>query len=567
MEDIDSILPWWIMGKINRLLLFSCLFCLLGFNVQGQDRYAVFFKFKPQNGLSLASPQDFLTEKALQRRSRENVAPDSLDLPVSSKYLDAVKENSDYILYASKWMNAAILVTDESRKAELEALPFVDRVELVARGFTPKPDARLKYLVRASVTLETCKEPKLNTREVAVESNSYDFQNQLIGIDKMHQEGFTGKGVAVAVFDAGFPGVKTATPFAHLFSNNRIIGQKDIVRPWNQEVFIDHQHGTNVLSLIAANEPTQLVSGAYESDYILVITEEVATEYRIEEFNWVRGAEYADSLGVDIINSSVGYWDFDDPSMNYSLADLDGKTTVITRGASIAADKGILVVNSVGNYGTRGTSSLVAPADAEGILAIGSVTNTNEVSGFSSRGPTADGRIKPDLAAFGQAPILVRSNGVVGAGQGTSFSAPQIAALAAGLWQAKPEWTKDELIQNLIRSATQSEEPDNNLGYGIPNFLDAYYGEILSTPEDELIEFKVYPNPLATEVLSIDFGVSASAVLDLVDLTGRRILNQTISRRNAQEPYQVDLQNLKHGMYVIRLTEGSLFRQIKLLKQ
>ncbi len=552
----------------TRKFLFVILFLCLGAEVaNAQDRYAVYFKYKPQENLSLSRPQEFLTPKALQRRLRESVAPDSLDLPVSTNYLESVSEKSDYVLYTSKWMNAAILVTDEGKKAEIEALPFVDRVELVAKGFAPKPDARIRYKVRASVTLETCKEPKLNTREIAVESNSYDFQNQLLGIDKMHQEGFTGKGVAVAVFDAGFPGVKTATPFAHLFSNNRIIGQKDIVRPWNQEVFIDNQHGTNVLSLIAANEPEKLVSGAFESDFVLVITEEVATEYRIEEFNWVRGAEYADSLGVDIINSSVGYWDFDDPSMNYTIDDLDGKTTVITRGASIAAEKGILVVNSVGNYGGRGTSSLLAPADAEGILAVGSVTNTGEVSGFSSRGPTSDGRLKPDLAAFGQAPILVRSNGVVGAGQGTSFSSPQIAALAAGLWQARPEWTKDQLILNLIRSATQSENPDNNLGYGVPNFMDAYYGEILSAPSEEILEFKVFPNPLATDMLSIRFGTGKSAEFDLVDMTGKSLLTQTLERNSPKDAYQIDLQGIKPGMYVVRLADGLLVRQVKLLKQ
>ncbi|OYX14344.1 MAG: peptidase, partial [Algoriphagus sp. 32-45-6] len=387
------------------------------------------------------------------------------------------------------------------------------------------------------------------------------------GIDKMHEEGFTGKGVTVAVFDAGFPGVINASTFAHLFANNQIIGQKDVVRPWNQEVFIDNQHGTNVFSLIAANEPEKLVSGAFESDFILVITEEVATEYRIEEFNWVRGAEYADSLGVDIINSSVGYWDFDEPSMNYTIADLDGKTTVITRGASIAAGKGILVVNSVGNYGGRGTSSLVAPADAEGILAIGSVTNTGEVSGFSSRGPTGDGRLKPDLVAFGQAPILVRSNGAVGAGQGTSFSAPQITALAAGLWQARPEWTKDQLILNLIRSATQSENPDNNLGYGVPNFMDAYYGEILSAPIEENPEFKVYPNPLSTDILTIRFGTGNQADFELVDLTGKSLINQKLERNSSKEVYQVDLQGIQPGLYVVRLVDGLLVRQVKLLKQ
>jgi subtilisin family serine protease len=352
-----------------------------------------------------------------------------------------------------------------------------------------------------------------------------------------------------------------------LISNNQIVGQRDFVRPWNAEVFMDNQHGTNVLSLIAANEPGKLVSGAYDSDYILVITEEVATEYRVEEYNWVRGAEYADSLGVDIINSSVGYWDFDDPAMNYTLEDLDGKTAVITQGASIAAQKGILIVNSVGNYGGRGVSSLVAPADANGILSVGSVNTDLSRSGFSSQGPTGDGRMKPELAAFGASPVLIRSNGTVGSSNGTSFSAPQIAALAAGLWEARPEWTKDELIENLIRSATQFENPDNLLGYGIPNFFDAYYGEILALEDVENIEWKVYPNPLATDEISIQFGTGLKSNFTLLDMTGKALIEQELSRTDAKSPYRVLLNGIKPGMYLIQMQEGTYIKHTKLIRQ
>ena len=546
----------------------SFIFLFITLVSQAQDRYAVYFKHKPQESLSLSNPQDFLTEKALQRRSREGIQADSLDLPVSGKYLEAVSEVSNYVLYASKWMNAAVLVTDEVGVAQLEALPFVEKVELVAKGFLPNPGARIRYKVFASVTLETnCDSPKLNTRELAITDNKYDFQNQLIGIDKMHEEGYTGVGVSIAVFDAGFPGTNTASSFSHLFTNNKIVGQRDFVRPWNAEVFIDNQHGTNVLSLIAANESEKLISGAYDSDYILVITEEVATEYRVEEFNWVRGAEYADSLGVDIINSSVGYWDFDDPSTNYTIADLDGKTAVITLGATIAAQKGILIVNSVGNYGGRGTSSLVAPADAHGILSIGSVNTDLTLSGFSSQGPTGDGRLKPELVAFGASPVLIRSNGTTGSSNGTSFSAPQITALAAGLWQARPDWTKDDLIENLLRSATQYENPDNLLGYGIPNFYDALYGKILSLQEAEAIEWKIYPNPLITDELTINFGVGLNSTFELIDMTGKSLLKSDLSRENAKSPYRVKLDGIKPGLYLVQMQDGAYVKQTKLLRK
>lgn len=538
-------------------------FMLLGLMAQAQDRYAVYFKFKPQTDLSLQSLQEFLTQKAIQRRIREGIQADSLDLPVSEKYLNEVGEVADYVLYASKWMNAAVLVADEAGVNALEALPFVEKVELIGVGFLPYPGARTQSKTKPYQKFES---PKLNTRELALANNNYDFQNQLIGIDKMHEEGYTGEGVTVAVFDAGFSGTNTASPFAHLFTNNLIVGQRDFVRPWNTEVFLDNQHGTNVLSLIAANEPEKLVSGAYNSDYILVITEEVATEYRVEEFNWIRGAEYADSLGVDIINSSVGYWDFDDPAMNYTVADLDGNTAVISKGATIAAQKGILIVNSVGNYGGRGESSLVAPADANGILSVGSVNADLSRSGFSSQGPTGDGRLKPELVAFGGTPVLIRSNGTTGSSSGTSFSAPQIAALAAGLWQAKPEWAKDELIENLLQSATQFENPDNLLGYGIPNFYEALYGEILSVEAEERFEWKVFPNPLATDELSIHFGTGLSSTFELIDMTGKYLIQNELTRIDSNSPYRVQLNGINPGLYLIQMREGAYIKQIKLIR-
>jgi subtilisin family serine protease len=341
----------------------------------------------------------------------------------------------------------------------------------------------------------------------------------------------------------------------------------DFVRPWNDNVYSDNQHGTNVLSLIASNEPGKMVAGAPDADYILAMTEEVVTEFWVEEYNWVRAAEFADSLGTDIISSSVGYYDFDDPDMNYTLEDLDGETTIIARGASIAASKGILVVNSAGNYGP-GVSTLSSPSDAKGILAIGSVDNELDIASSSSRGPTGDGRIKPDLAALGQGASLIRSNGNQAYSNGTSFSAPQIAALAAGLWEAKPEWTKDQLIEALLNSGTQADEPDNLLGYGIPNFYRAYYGEILGVEEnEEVMVWNVFPNPVLGDQLNIYFGNSLSAEFTLIDLNGRALENETLNRSSAKEPFRILLQGVKPGFYVIQMQDGAFIKQSKLLRQ
>jgi subtilisin family serine protease len=457
-------------------------------------------------------------------------------------------------------LNAAVVVTDAEGKKKMEGLPFVQKVEWVAKGFISRSGNRNSTGVIASTP------KKWAIEESYREAAAYDFQNELLGIPAMHQAGFTGKGITVAVFDSGFPGLDKAVPFAHVFTNKRVVGQLNVVRPWIKEVFRDNEHGTQVASLILSNQAGTLVAGAHQAQVIFAITEDVATEYPIEELNWVRAAEYADSLGVDIINSSLGYLDFDEPSLTYTTAQLDGKTTYVTRGATLAAKRGILVVNSVGNYGSAGSSSLVAPADAQGILAVGSVNASSVVSTFSSRGPTADGRIKPELVAFGQSPVLVRGTGQVSSAAGTSFSAPQLTALAAGLWEAKPNWTKDELLTSLIKSGTQYATPDQNLGYGIPNFRSAYYGALLGLNEEIESGSSVYPNPLRSESLHIRFGKELRVTLQILDGSGRRVVEQVGERNTIQQPFVFILSDLPSGIYFLQLLDGKEIAYKKLIK-
>ena len=530
----------------------------LGFH-QGnaQDRYAVFFTYKPQTNFSLSNPEKFLSQKSILRRNRDKIPFDSLDFPVASKYILGLQPHIQEILYTSKWMNAAVVVTDSEKSKTLQALPYVKKVELVAKGFYSRSGNRLDSLPPSS---------KWANRIMDNQSNAYDFQNQLIGIPDMHKAGFTGKGVLVAIFDAGFPGMKESPAFAHLFANKLIQGELDVVRPWNKDVYTKNQHGTNVASLILANQPGVLVSGAYNAQVILALTEDEATEYKIEEFNWIRAAEFADSLGVDIINSSLGYLDFDDPGMNYSTSQLDGKSTYVSQGAAIAGKKGILVVNSVGNGGAAGNSSLVAPADAPGILSVGSVTSSSTLSSFSSKGPTADGRIKPELVAFGQGPTLIRSNGAVGAAAGTSFSAPQLAALAAGLWEAKPSWTKEELWKSLVKSGSQYAQPDNALGYGIPIFRAAYFGELLGISATEPSSWTIYPNPMIYEQVSILFGKELEVVVRLIDPAGRVYFDQKVNRISSSAPFEITLKDLPSGIFIIQLFDKKQVGTLKLIK-
>ncbi|MFD2033768.1 S8 family serine peptidase [Belliella marina] len=548
------------MGKTKILLTFFFIASIQ--LTYSQGKYAVHYKFKPQENFSLENAGEFLTTKSIDRRDRQGILLDSLDLPISNRYVEVVLQNCETLLYNSKWMNASVVVANQVQVDAISNLDFVEKVEFVAP--VGNPGGRIFRGIKGGNTLNL----KFRLKSKKEASEVYDFQNSLLGIQDMHGEGFTGAGILVAVFDAGFLGVDQVEGFRHLFDNNQILATKDLVDMANPNVFTKSQHGTNVLSLIAANSPERLVSGAPDADYILCITEDVPTEYRIEEYNWLRAAEFADSLGVDIINSSLGYLDFDDPTMDYYAENLDGKTALISQAAAISAQKGILVVTSVGNYGGRGESSLTAPADAEGVLSIGSVDSNSNRSPFSSQGPNALGKVKPELTTFGQSVYMIRSNGVVGTGNGTSFSSPQIAALAAGLWQAKPEWSKDKLIAELLKSGTQANNPDSQLGYGIPNFLRAYYGEVLSVDEKtENSVWKIYPNPHEGTELFVLFGNSLEANFRLYDVSGTLVSEQGIRRDSNQDPFKVNLPFVGKGLYMVEVQSEAIVKRTKLIKR
>ncbi|MCL6260271.1 S8 family serine peptidase [Aquiflexum sp. TKW24L] len=546
------------MANFNRFLFSVCCFLVVSISY-GQNRYAVHFKYKPQDSYSLNRPSEFLSQEAVERKARFDIPIDSLDLPVSSKYVSGLASKSSKVLYHINWMNASLVEADPAKISEIAALPYVEKVVLAAPGMSSAARIGISNKVGFNSSF------KSNSK---TEATPYDFQNDLIGIPAMHAEGFKGSGIMIAVFDAGFPGVNTIPAFSHLFTNNQIVATGDFVHLGNSNVYNYNQHGTNAMSLIAANQENLLVSGAPEARYILAITEDVPTEYRIEEYNWVRAASWADSLGVDIISSSLGYWDFDDPSMDYTKADLDGKTATVTIGAGIAATKGILVVNSAGNYGSRGAISIIAPADAEGILSVGAVNSDLVRAGFSSQGPTADGRFKPEVSAFGNSAQVIRSNGTLGPSNGTSFSAPQIAALAAGLWEARPDWSKDDLIKYILRSSSQYDNPDNLLGYGIPDFSKAYFGEILSILTlGKESDFKVYPNPLSGGDLFVQFGKSLAGEFSLYDVNGAEIQKIEIQRASVDQPFEISLPMIPKGMFLVQMQSGREVKRTKLLKR
>ncbi|MBR9774390.1 MAG: S8 family serine peptidase [Cytophagales bacterium] len=531
------------------------LFWLTVVNGLAQDRYAVHYKYKPNGVFS----ESLLSEKSITRRSRDNVLLDSTDLPVATKYIEAIRPYVNRFIYHSKWLNASIIQASEEAIKDISSLDFVNEVNLVAKG-------EGGTLERSTKNYKAKKKKKGNSSATA--PSDFEFQNSILGISAMHEAGFTGEGVLVAIFDAGFLNVDKIPAFDHLFAEQKIYATKDFVVPDSDNVYRADTHGTGTLSLMAAYDPENLIAGAYGASYILCITEDVDSEYRIEEYNWVKAAEYADSLGVDMINSSLGYNYFDDEGMNYSKEDLDGQTAIITKGANMAAEKGILVVSSAGNEGNISWKTITVPSDAKNILSVGAINSNLNKAGFSSIGPSADNRIKPELVAYGSGVTLWRQEEGTSSSSGTSFSAPQVAALAAGLREANPNWTNDKLREQILLSGSQFSQPDNELGYGVPDFTRAMFGKLIEDgePEGESTT-RVYPNPLTKDELLIEFGTSINCTMKLFASDGKLVSELELERSKSNFPYSASMEVLNPGIYLVELQDDSSVSTVKLWKK
>lgn len=523
----------WSSLRITILFLFVA--------VQGwaqQNRYMVFFSDKNGIPFSVDRPAEFLSQKAIERRVKHNVQISPLDLPVSSAYIQSVSSTGAEVYFATRWLNAVLVQCDEALLPTIEDLDFVDSVRLVAYGQRLSSGGR----VRANQKVRSSK------------ANVTDAQLQMIGLDRMHADNYDGTGITIAVLDAGFPGVNTAEPFQHLF-DGRIDENvsKDFISN-SETVFQYDEHGTNVLSVIGASQDGVFTGGAPGATFQLYVTEDAGTEYRIEEYNWLFAAERADSAGADIIHSSLGYYDFDDASMNYSKAQMDGKTAIITKAAQMAYERGMVVVVSAGNEGNNSWKIITAPADAAGALAVASVNDEQVRSNSSSIGPSADNRIKPDIAAMGVSTSVILSNGNTGKSSGTSLAAPLITSLAAGLWQRYPSMTNTQIMEAIRMSGTTARNPDNLLGYGVANYTSAvaYLDKVLN----ERI-FDVYPNPSLVDSVRI---VSAlvkekrDCYVEFISADGRSAYKTKIGFNVGEREKVINTSRLSAGLYILRLT-------------
>lgn len=544
-------------------LLAIILGILISFQSLGQtapDKYWVQFTDKNNTPYSLSTPSDFLSTRAIQRRQAQGIQYVETDLPVDPAYVTAIENLGVQVLTRSKWFNAvSIYTTNPNILTQIQALSFVQATQKVARMESYNNDGVNLYR-------------ELDINQTAAPLSLYDYgagtnQIEMLNGQVLHNNGFTGQGKVIAVIDAGFLNVDVLPIFQNLWDNKQILGVRDFVTG-DSTVFEDFQHGMNVLSLMGGYLPGQLIGTAPGASYWLLRSEDVGSEYVIEEDNWVVAAEFADSVGADIINSSLGYTTFDISAQNHSYADMDGNTARVTIGADIAASKGILVVNSAGNSGNSAWHYIGAPADGDSVLTVGAVDEFGDYAPFSSTGPTSDGRIKPNVVAQGASAAIQSPNGNISYGNGTSFSSPIIAGMAACLWQAHPGLTNIQLLEAIQQSGSQSMNPDSLLGYGIPNFAQA--SVILSRIEIlQQSSFVVSPNPF-TDFLNLEMYLldSQDVSIQLFDLMGRKYYEQSgIMNFPGYSTVEISgLAQMQTGLYILKISTGRKSYSLKVIK-
>jgi serine protease AprX len=457
-------------------------------------QYLILFKDKRFNYIDNKNASLYLSNEALARRKRLNIAIDSLDYPVSSLYIDNIIKDGVNIRYATKWLNGVVVGVTEKELANRQKLKFyVEKV--VYLGIIERVNFKKTSLSEEDVSpiVEKEKKGEFKTPLNKGYGESY-VQNNMINTVKLHEMGLTGKGVNVALFDAGFFKANKLSTFDHLYKKNKIKYTLDLVDDeW--DVYDDDDHGLHVFSCMAAYTPNQMIGTAPDANYFLFRTEIGAKEYLIEELNWIRAAEMADSMGVDIINSSLGYTTFDDVSMNHNHSELDGKTAFISIGAAAAASRGILVVNSAGNDGADKWKKIGVPADVETILSVGAVDAESIIANFSSYGPNANGKIKPDVCALGFYTTVASSYGSFYPGNGTSYSSPILCGGIACLYQASKNITPQKIIQAVQMSGNKFDKPDSSYGYGVPDLYLALTTAGINPSFDYTIAGLVYQVP------------------------------------------------------------------------
>lgn len=543
-----------IMLKL-RGLLFLILFSGAAFAQDEATNY-YWIEFTDKNGtnFSVYQPEKYLSQRAIERRQKQNITIDESDLPVSPIYLEALSAKGAEIIHSSKWLNGATVKTSSSGYQKI-----ISTFDFIRFSEMTKPGISLK-----STTNKFKIENQWNEIDEAAYGSSI-HQLKLLNGQALHSRGFLGEGMLIAVLDAGFHKADELPALEQLSSENRILKTRDFVNPGGN-VYLEDSHGTNVLSTMAGHLNGQLIGTAPKASYFLLRSEDDATEYLIEEDNWVAAAEFADSAGCDIINSSLGYTVFDDEKMNHSYTDLDGNSTRVTQAANMAVAKGMMVFSSAGNEAASPWKYLVAPSDGKLVIGVGAVRKDSIWAPFSSLGPAADGATKPNLVAVGWGTILQKTNGNIGPSNGTSFSSPVLAGMAACLWQANPEASSLQIKEALEKSASQYTNPDDTLGFGIPDFetADQLLSEYSSTPIAQ--NWLAVPNPFLDHVFLYQQSpkLSEKFTVSLFSMNGSLLHQQVLHHQ--QSFFLSNLANLPAGLILAKIASDTDVSVIKLIK-
>ena len=551
------------MNIIKTLLFSLCLLSSMITDAQ-LNIYVVKFKDKNNSPYSINRPAEFLTQKSLDRRLHQHIALTAEDLPTNPSYKAVISSKGIKIRLDLKWFNSIVVQTTPDNVSYMQGLNFVESVESLG----PIPSL-LQATVKPFFKNESTDDLNFKSTQTIGDYGPATAQIEQVKGHLLHNMGLKGQGMTIAVLDAGFRNLNTLAVFDSLRLKGRLKGVHDFTYMSNFLSALDEAHGTEVLSIMAGWLNNIQIGTAPNADYYLLRTEDATSESPIEEYNWAAGAAFADSVGADIISSSLGYSTFDAAysGHNFTYSNLNGHTTFVTRAAAKAANRGILVVNAAGNEGSNSWKHIIAPADADTLLAIGAVSTLGVAASFTSLGPSFDGRVKPDIAACGLGTTIADPNGnTLISGNGTSFATPLVAGLCACLWQGNPGATNQDIINALRFTASQSVSPDNVLGYGIASFYKAY--TLLKKQQNSIGKNKpvymISANPFPDRLELIITSPSPSGwMVDVYTVQGKLV--ERYANVASNRPLLIG-NKIKSGMYILRIIAGNQIAIEKIIK-
>ena len=542
------------MKRLSLILfVFGLTVSLFGQN-PSPTCYRVYLSDKNNSPYSINNPSAYLSQRAIDKRTRFNIPITEQDLPINPQYKQQILALDSQMqpLAVSKWMNTfTIYCPDSTIVSQIENLPFVDSILAVAAYQLHEMPIVQAIPDNQTPIVHNITTPSKDTLDYGYGFNQIALHNGHL----LHAEGFRGEGMLIAVIDGGFRGIESYSYFQELVNSGRYLG-KYILLPNLVDTLsyggIECGHGTDVTSAMALNSPGEVIGTAPDASYVFIVSEFQGTEQLIEEDFWANGAEIADSVGADILNSSLGYYNFRDfPQANFTYAELDGQHSIASRCATILGEKGVVVCVSAGNWGGPPWYYVGHPADAFDIISVGATSDSLHV-GFSSIGPTSDGRVKPDVVAegwdvylYGPAPPDYPYDYCIYSTGGTSLSCPIIAGLSACLWQAMPQYTSTEMMQFIRESGHLYNNPDTEFGYGIPNFYQIYTSHV-GLNDYKPLNISVYPNPVTDKLILTNTDVNIQAI-SIYNTSGQLVLQTAVS---SSPILDIDVSSLPNGFYI-----------------